>query len=79
MQHSVTAANRGQSPDKRRARPQAQLNKYPESFRLDVYKTHRPAAAPHWVYDNTVKNATRASLLDSPAGPVPEGAYAGIP
>ena len=36
----------------------ALLKKYPETFRVDVYKTHRTAAAPQWVYDNTFKNAT---------------------
>src|SRR5579871_5461424 len=35
------------------------LKKYP-SFRADVYPTHRTAAAPQWVYDNTLRNATRA-------------------
>ena len=39
----------------------ALLKKYPE-FRLDVYPTHRTAAAPAWVYENTFKNATRAKL-----------------
>ena len=33
-------------------------------FRIDVYPTHRTAAAPQWVYDNTFKNATRAKLND---------------
>ncbi|MFD2883816.1 DUF1329 domain-containing protein [Pseudomonas lini] len=37
------------------------LKKYPD-YRLDVYPTHRSAAAPQWVYDNTGKNATRATL-----------------
>ncbi|MFA9218976.1 MAG: DUF1329 domain-containing protein, partial [Sphingomonadaceae bacterium] len=52
----------------------ALLKKHPE-FRLDVYPTHRTAAAPQWVYDNTYKNATRAKLN----GDVPSGAYGGIP
>lgn len=52
----------------------ALLKKYPE-FRLDVYPTHRTAAAPQWVYENTLKNATRAKLNND----VPTGAYGGIP
>ncbi|MBB1606072.1 MULTISPECIES: DUF1329 domain-containing protein [unclassified Pseudomonas] len=52
----------------------ALLKKYPE-FRLDVYPTHRTAAAPQWVYDNTFANATRAKMVDG----VPTGAYGGIP
>lgn len=52
----------------------AMLKKYPE-YRLDVYQTHRTAAAPQWVYDNTFKNATRAKL----AADVVTGAFGGIP
>ncbi|HHW2224850.1 MULTISPECIES: DUF1329 domain-containing protein [Pseudomonas] len=52
----------------------ALLKKYPE-YRLDVYPTHRTAAAPQWVYDNTFANATRARMVDG----VPTGAYGGIP
>jgi len=40
-----------------------------------VYPSHRAAAAPQWVYDNTFKNATRARL----SGDLVEGAYGGIP
>ena len=54
----------------------AMLKKYPD-FRLDVYPTHRSAAAPNWVYDNTFKNATRAKLGGN--GVSLEGAYGGIP
>ena len=52
----------------------ALLKKYPD-FRLEVYPTHRTAAAPQWVYDNTFKNATRAKM----EGDTPTGAYGGIP
>src|SRR5690606_25253913 len=31
------------------------------------------------IYDNTLLNATRASLVESPSGLVPSGAYAGVP
>lgn len=47
----------------------------PDTYRVDVYKTHRTAAAPQWVYDNTFKNATRAKLV----GDKVEGAYGGVP
>lgn len=42
----------------------ALLQKYPESFRLNVYPTHRTAAAPQRVYDNVAKNATRCETRD---------------
>jgi Protein of unknown function (DUF1329) len=54
---------------------QALLKKYPQTYRLDVYKTHRTAAAPQWVYDNTYKNALRANMK----GDLVTGAVGGIP
>lgn len=73
--YTVTAKNMDQYADKLSDGVKAMLKKYPESYRLDVYKTHRTAVAPQWVYDNTLKNATRAKL----DGHTPVGAYGGIP
>jgi hypothetical protein len=72
--YSITATNMAQYADKLSDGQQALLKKYPD-YRVDVYKTHRTAAAPQWVYDNTFKNATRAKLQ----GDVVSGAYGGIP
>ena len=72
---SISAKNAEQYADKLTDGTKAMLKKYPDSFRVDVYKTHRTAAAPQWVYDNTFKNATRAKL----DGDVVSGAYGGIP
>jgi hypothetical protein len=55
------------------------MQRYPETFRVDVYPSRRTAAAPPWVYDNTLRNATRAKIVDGPAGPQPEAAYGGVP
>ncbi|WP_424191877.1 DUF1329 domain-containing protein [Ampullimonas aquatilis] len=55
----------------------ALLQKYPDSFRLDVYPSHRTAAAPQEVYDNTFKNATRCKTKDS--GYSLEGCIGGTP
>jgi hypothetical protein len=73
--YTVTAKNMGSHADKLSDGVKAMLRKYPDSYRLDVYKTQRTAIAPQWVYDNTFKNATRARL----DGHVPAGAYGGIP
>lgn len=73
---AITGANVGKFADKLSDGTRALLAKYPE-FRLDVYKTHRTAAAPQWVYDNTARNATRAKLTGD--GWSVEGAYGGIP
>src|SRR5215207_950530 len=59
---SITAKNAQQYADKLADGTKALLAKYPDSYRVDVYKTHRTAAAPAWVYENTFKNATRAKL-----------------
>jgi hypothetical protein len=72
---TITAANAGKYANMLTDGTKAMLAKYPDSFRLDVYKTHRTAAAPDWVYDNTFKNATRAKLN----GDVLADAFGGIP
>ena len=71
---SITAKNVDQYADKLADGSKALFKKYPD-YRIDVYPTHRTAAAPEWVYDNTFKNATRAKLN----GDVVEGVYGGIP
>lgn len=72
---SITAKNMDQYADKLTDGVKAMLKKYP-TYRVDVYPTHRTAAAPEWVYANTAKNATRAKLNERM---VPEGAYGGVP
>lgn len=73
--YSITAESMAQHASKLSEGTQALLKKYPKTFRVDVYKTHRTAAAPQWVYDATFKNATGARL----EGEVVKGAYGGIP
>ena len=76
---TITAQNMQQYADQLSDGVKALLQRYP-SYRLDVYPTHRTAAAPQWVYDNTFKNATRARLVaNASKGPQVEGAYGGIP
>ena len=71
---TITAANMAQHADKLDEGQQHLLKKYPD-YRINVYKTHRTAAAPQWVYDETFKNATRAKM----EGDAVVGAYGGIP
>jgi len=77
--YTITAKNFEQHADKLTDGTKALFKKYPDTFRMDVYRTHRTAAAPQWVYDNTFKNATRAKIAENPNGLVPVGAYGGIP
>ncbi|HEV7930126.1 MAG TPA: DUF1329 domain-containing protein [Nitrosospira sp.] len=72
----ITSQNAAQYADKLSAGVKALLQRYP-SYRLDVYPTHRTAAAPQWVYDNTFKNATRATTMKQ--GLAVEKVYGGIP
>lgn len=76
--YSISAKNMEQYGDKLSEGVKAMMKKYP-AYRIDVYPSHRTAAAPQWVYDNTFKNATRAKIVEGGAGPQPEGAYGGIP
>ncbi|MFM2405725.1 MAG: hypothetical protein RL223_3605 [Pseudomonadota bacterium] len=73
--YQITAANQAQHADKLSDGVKAMLKKYPESFKLNVYKTYRTAAAPQWVYDNTARNAVKGELKDLK----PTGVYGGIP
>jgi len=77
--YTITGKNMAQYADKLSDGVKALLQKNPDSFRVDVYKTQRTAAAPTAVYDDTFKNATRASLVDGAGGPMPKGAHGGIP
>jgi len=72
----ITGKNMGQYADKLSDGIKALLQRYP-TYRIDVYPTHRTAAAPQWVYDNTFKNATHARITDN--GWSLAGAYGGIP
>ncbi len=72
---SITSDNMAQYEDKLSEGTKVMLKKYPNEFRVDVYKTHRTHAAPQWVYDNTFENATTATTN----GYKLENAYGGIP
>lgn len=73
---SINAANMAQHADKLTDGVQALMKKYPD-FRIDIYPTHRTAAAPQFVYDNSFKNATHAKTIDGGYGM--EGAFGGVP
>lgn len=72
----ITGKNVEQYADKLADGVKALFKKYPD-FRLDVYPTHRTAAGPSWLYENTLKNATRAKTADG--GLSLEGARGGVP
>lgn len=60
---SITAKNMDQYADKLSAGVVATLKKYPDSYRVDVYPSHRTASMPQWFYDATMKDATTTKLV----------------
>jgi hypothetical protein len=58
--YTIDASNMAQYSDLLSEGTKAQIQKYGMS--VPVYQTHRTAAAPQYVYDNTAKNVTRAQL-----------------
>lgn len=73
---SITSANLSQYADKLAEGTLAMFKKYP-AYRVDIYKTQRTAAAPQWVYDNTIRNA--ASAKSTQGGMSVSNVYGGIP
>ena len=74
---TITKANLEQYKDKLSAGQIALFNAYPESFQMPVYQSRRSGSAPQWVYDNSIKNATSAKLVEGGNGFA--DAYGGIP
>ncbi len=74
---TITAANLEHYKDKLTAGQIAMFKTYPGSYQMPVYQTRRTAAAPQWVYDNTLKNATSAKLQEGGDGF--SDAFGGIP
>ena len=60
---SITAKNADEYADKLSPGTLAMLKKYPDTYRLDIYPTHRTFAGPQWVYDATYKNAIEAEKV----------------
>ncbi|MES2264645.1 MAG: DUF1329 domain-containing protein [Pseudomonadota bacterium] len=73
---SIDAKNMDKYTDKLTEGTRALMKANP-AYRVDVYQTHRTAAYPKVVLENTVKNATRAKMGDD--GVTMQGAHAGIP
>lgn len=66
---TITAANMAQYADKLSEGHQELLRRYP-SYKMNIYPSHRLANFPDKILEETVKNATRASLegVDNPKG-----------
>ena len=72
---TISGKNMESYADKLNEGTKALLKRFPD-YRLDVYPTHRTAAFPKYMVDNTLKNATRAQTAEG--GLVLTNAYGGI-
>lgn len=75
--YQVTAATMGKYANLLSEGTKALLQKYPDSFSLEVYPTKRTAKAPQAVYDATFVNATRCQTVND--GLSLKGCAGGIP
>lgn len=65
---TITAANFKEYADKLTPGQKALFEKYPDSYKMLVYPTHRNQAMPEWVYETTYQNATTGELIDDGNG-----------
>jgi len=74
---TITAANVDQYADKLTVGQKAIFATYPDSYKMNVYPTHRSAAFPQRIYDKTKEIAATAELTGGGNGVT--GAINGIP
>lgn len=65
---TITAQNVDQYKDKLTPGQQAMFKRYPETFKMPVYPTHRTATVPANVLEATKKNATSTKLVEGGNG-----------
>ena len=75
---SITARNFHDYEDRLPEGVKALFAKQPD-YRMDIYPSHRSAAAPDWVYENVFRNATRAHAAPEGIATGVQGAVGGIP
>ncbi|MGB0220140.1 MAG: DUF1329 domain-containing protein [Sinimarinibacterium flocculans] len=73
---TITAANMSEHAGKLTEGHKELLRRFPDSYRMMVYPSHRKVNFPEVIKEATIKNATRAALegVDNP-----RGAYLGFP
>src|SRR5690606_34865314 len=64
----ITAQNYQEHKDKLTPGQIAMFERYPETFRMPVYKTHRSVALPQSVYDQIKQTAGKAKLVNGGDG-----------
>ncbi len=74
---TITRENMGEYADKLTTGHKALLERYGDTFQMNVYPTRRSASYPDYVYDATRSNALTAQLIDGGNGV--EGAIRSVP
>lgn len=64
----ITAQNMDQYKDKLTPGQQAMFKRYPDTYKMKVYKTHRSATMPQEVIDATKDNAVQTNLVQGGNG-----------
>jgi hypothetical protein len=64
----ITAANVAQYKDKLSDGQQAMFQRYPDTYRIPVYTTHRTFALPQRIYDLAKKSATAVTTINDGNG-----------
>lgn len=77
IEFTITNANKAQYKDFLTPGQVKLFELYPDTYKMNVYKTRRSASVPQFVYDATKVNATRAELIAQGNGI--SGAAIGIP
>lgn len=65
---TITAQNADQYKDKLSPGQMAMLKRYPDTYKLPVYKTHRGSTVPAEVFAAIKENATQATLVEGGNG-----------
>ena len=60
---TITAANMDEYADQLSEGHKTLLQRFPESYRMNVYKTHRTVSWPEHILEATQRNATQARLI----------------
>lgn len=75
--YSITAKNMAAYADRLDEGSKVLLQRFPDTYRMDVYPTHRSATLPRFALDNTLKYAGRPQLSADGLGV--SGAHAQVP
>lgn len=76
--YTITAKNMEKYADRLSAGLKELFRKYPDTWKMNVYPTRRPFAAPQKIYDLTYQNALTAELINGGDDGI-KGAFGGIP